>query len=74
MRFAIKAEVSDPSAETFAFSAQKTMYDGKHIAKGDTIFVFASQNEGGPVSSQPVSSPRRKRSQGNAGSSGKRRA
>ena len=46
--FAIKAEVSDPWAETFAFSAQKTMYGGKHIAKGDTIFVFASENEGGP--------------------------
>ena len=24
------------------------MYGGKHIAKGDTIFVFASENEGGP--------------------------
>ena len=46
--FAIKAEVSDPRAETFAFSAQKTMYGGKHIAKGDTIFLFASENEGGP--------------------------
>jgi hypothetical protein len=48
MMFAIKAEVSDPRAETFAFSAQKTMYGGKHIAQGDTIFVFASENEGGP--------------------------
>jgi hypothetical protein len=48
MMFAIKAEVSDPKAKTFAFSAQKTMYGGKHIAKGDTIFVFASENEGGP--------------------------
>src|SRR6266513_5431266 len=48
MMFAIKAEVSDPRAETFAFSAQKRMYGGKHIAKGDTIFVFASENEGGP--------------------------
>jgi len=48
MIFAIKADVSDPWAETFAFSAQKTMYGGKHIAKGDTIFVFASENEGGP--------------------------
>ena len=46
--FAIKAEVSDPSAKTFAFTAQKTMYSGKHIARGDTIFVFASENEGGP--------------------------
>ena len=48
MTFAIKAEVSDPSAETFAFNAQKTMYDGKYIAKGDTIFIFASENQGGP--------------------------
>jgi hypothetical protein len=48
MMFAIKAEVSDLRAETFAFSAQKTMYGGKRIAKGDTIFIFASENEGGP--------------------------
>jgi hypothetical protein len=46
--FAIKAEVSDPCAEAFAFMAQKTMYGGKHVATGDTIFVFASENEGGP--------------------------
>ena len=46
--FAIKTEVSDPQAKTFAFAAQKTMYGGKHIAKGDKIFVFASENEGGP--------------------------
>ncbi|MGH7981569.1 MAG: hypothetical protein ACREFF_00315 [Candidatus Udaeobacter sp.] len=47
MMFAIKAEVSDPRAETFAFGAQKTMYGGKRIAKGDAIFIFASENEGG---------------------------
>src|SRR5438477_12355321 len=47
MMFATKAEVSDPWAETFAFSVQKTMYGGKRIAEGDTIFVFASENEGG---------------------------
>jgi hypothetical protein len=46
--FAIKAEISDPKAETFALRAQKTMYGGKHIAKGDTIFIFASENEDGP--------------------------
>ena len=46
--FAIKADVSDPRAATFAFSAQKTMYGGKHIAQGDTIYIFASENEGGP--------------------------
>jgi hypothetical protein len=48
MTFAIKAEVSDPRAERLAFSAQKTMYGGKKIAKGDAIYVFASENEGGP--------------------------
>ena len=46
--FAIKAAVSDRSAEAFTFSEQKTMYGGKHIAAGDVIFVFASENEGGP--------------------------
>ena len=45
--FVIKAEINDPQAETFAFRAQKTMYGGKHIAEGDAIFVFASENEGG---------------------------
>jgi len=48
MMFAIKAEVSDLGAKTFGFNAQKTMYGGKHIAKGDKIFVFASENEAGP--------------------------
>jgi hypothetical protein len=48
MTFAIKAEVSNRWAATFAFSAQKTMYGGKRIAKGARIFVFASENEGGP--------------------------
>jgi hypothetical protein len=45
--FAIKAEVCDPHAKTFAFTGQKTMYGGKHIAEGDMVFVFASENEGG---------------------------
>jgi hypothetical protein len=47
MAFAIKAEISYPRAKTFAFTAQKTMYAGKHVAEGDTVFVFASENEGG---------------------------
>ena len=46
--FAIKAAVSDVRAKEFTFAEQKTMYGGKHIAIGDTIFVFASENEGGP--------------------------
>ena len=48
MTFAIKAAVTDPRARTFTFAAQKTMYGGKHIAGGDPIFIFASENEGGP--------------------------
>jgi hypothetical protein len=47
MAFAIKTEVRDLRAKTFVFTAQKTMYGGKHIAKGDTVFVLASENEGG---------------------------
>jgi hypothetical protein len=45
--YAIKAEVAEPRAATFVFGEQKTMYEGKRIAEGDTIFIFASENEGG---------------------------
>ena len=47
MAYAIKAEIRDPQAETFVFAAQKTMYGGRHIAAGDTVFLFASETEGG---------------------------
>jgi hypothetical protein len=66
MAFAIKAEIRDPRAKTFAFAAQKTMYGGKHVVEGDTIFVFASENEGGQgliargvvVSAKPIAKKR----------------
>jgi hypothetical protein len=45
--YAVKAEVADREARTFAFTAAKTMYGGKLIAEGDTVFIFASENEGG---------------------------
>lgn len=45
--FAIKAGIRDPRAKTLVFAAQKTMYGGKLIAKGDAVFVFASENDGG---------------------------
>jgi hypothetical protein len=45
--YAIKVEITDPQARSWTFRAQKTMYGGKEIAKGDTIFIFASENEGG---------------------------
>lgn len=47
MAFAIKAEIRDVRARTFAFAAQKTMYGGKLITEGDVIFLFTSENEGG---------------------------
>jgi len=60
--FVIKAEIRDPRGKTFTFVAQKTMYGGKRIAKGDTVFLFASENEGGQglvaqgvvISSEPI--------------------
>jgi hypothetical protein len=45
--FAIKAEIQDPQAQAFEFTAQKTMYGGKRIAVGDVVYLFASENEGG---------------------------
>lgn len=47
MVFAIKAALNDPSAALLVFDAHKTMYGGKAIAAGDTIYLFASENEGG---------------------------
>lgn len=47
MAFVIKAAVHNARAKTFAFAAQKTMYGGKHIAAGDVVYVFASENAGG---------------------------
>ncbi|MGL4440940.1 MAG: hypothetical protein ACRCUE_16895 [Bosea sp. (in: a-proteobacteria)] len=47
MTYAIKTQIDDPDAERHIFERQKTMYDGKRLASGDTIFLFASENEGG---------------------------
>ena len=60
MTFVIKAAVSDTEAKAFAFRSQKTMYGGRRIAKGDAVFVFASENEGGPglIASGVVTSAR----------------
>lgn len=45
--YAIRTEVTDRNAAVFDFGKQKTMYGGKQIAAGDTIYVFASEHEGG---------------------------
>lgn len=47
MAYAIKARIDDPHAPAFAFTAQKTMYGGRRIAAGDTIYLFASGDGGG---------------------------
>ena len=45
--YAIKAEIDDPKARVFEFPHQKTMYGGKKIGAGNSIYLFASENEGG---------------------------
>ena len=45
--YVVKAKIRDARAKTFVFAGQKTMYGGKKIAVGDTVFLFASENEGG---------------------------
>ena len=47
IQYLVKAAISDPTAIEYVFENQKTMYGGKHIAKGDTVFVFASETDGG---------------------------
>lgn len=45
--FAVNAEVIDLRAKEFAFSEQETMCVVNEIAKGDLVYIFASENEGG---------------------------
>jgi len=65
VNYAIKAPIVELQAKSFDFPAQKTMYGGKRIAAGDTIFIFASENEVGSglialgVVTAAVATPRR---------------
>ncbi|HEV2652733.1 MAG TPA: hypothetical protein VGU69_15850 [Rhizomicrobium sp.] len=45
--YVVKAAIGDVGVRRFMFDCMKTMYGGKLIAKGDRVFVFASENEGG---------------------------
>lgn len=45
--YAIKTAIADPGAARWTFADQKTMYGGKRIARGDTVYLFASENAGG---------------------------
>jgi hypothetical protein len=46
--YVIKTEITDLAAKSWTFVRQKTMYGGKQIAKGDHVYIFASETEGGP--------------------------
>ncbi len=43
----LKARVTEVSAKSLSFRAQKVMYGGKHVSVGDEIFLFDSEHEGG---------------------------
>lgn len=47
MAYVIKTEIAELRQNAFKFTAQKTMYGGRNIARGDVLFLFASENEGG---------------------------
>lgn len=45
--FVLKAAIADPAAARFDFPDQKTMYGGKAIAPGATVYLIASEHGGG---------------------------
>jgi len=45
--YVIKTAITNPGLPIFELHRQKTMYGGKKVAAGDTVYVFASENEGG---------------------------
>jgi len=58
MAFSIKAAISDVKSASFAFTAQETMYGGKLIAEGDTVFNSRVRTRAGKVSSRAAWSRR----------------
>ncbi len=45
--YAIKTAIAEPTAASWTFADQKTMYGGKRIARGAVVYLFASENAGG---------------------------
>lgn len=45
--YVIKAAIADPEAGTFVLPGQKSMYGGRRISVGDTVYLFASETSGG---------------------------
>jgi molybdate transport system substrate-binding protein len=52
MAYAIKAEVVDPRARTFAFTAHKTMYGGKLIAIALMAFAISALSAGSAAAAE----------------------
>jgi hypothetical protein len=73
MIFALKAEISDPRAKTFALTAQKPMYGGKHIAAGDVISCSRARMRVAGASLRVASSRSPRRLRKSMASPGKRR-
>jgi hypothetical protein len=46
--YAVKTHIGKSGLTRFTLNHQKTMYGGKKIIVGDTIYIFDSENEGGP--------------------------
>lgn len=45
--YVIKSAITDTKVQSFVFPKQKTMYGGKGIIIGDTVYIIDSENEGG---------------------------
>ena len=45
--YAIKTAIAEPTAASWTFADQKTMYGGKRIARGAVVYLFASGSAGG---------------------------
>ncbi len=45
--FAVRGRIADTGSGVFTFPEHKTMYGGRHIAEGDTVFVFSDGKESG---------------------------
>jgi len=52
MAYAIKAQVCDPHARTFAFTAQRTMYGGKQNLRRRRDIRVREREQEGKVSSR----------------------
>lgn len=45
--YLLKTHLPEPAAAHWTFLAQKTMYGGKRVAVGDTVYLIASEHTGG---------------------------